>query len=146
MSTWAKVPLPMRPRFVRIPIAPVALIHLVGDMAKELRPASTLKASNSIYLNFVFLIFFHVPRNLMVLRFLIQFLMTSDGLSLLYRARLVSEMKSPPAVFCQDCDFNSLHVHDVPEFVRACHVCPLLWLSFAPSFVGFSVQRIGRFG
>ena len=88
MSLYAKAP-PYRPLFEIMPIAFVKLIHFLGDKVNELYPASDLIRSNSTELKFVLFKLSHKPKNSIVSFLLIQFLITSLGSSLLYRAMSV---------------------------------------------------------
>lgn len=75
-----------------MPMAFVLEIHFVGVRVKELSPASSLKASNSMPLKSGLWSDSQTPRNSMVFLFLIQFCTTIFGSSLLYLAMSVSEM------------------------------------------------------
>ena len=72
ISEMAYVP-PYRPDIAVIPIALVDSTHFVGDIVKAFSPASFLNPSNSMGLKFGLYNSSHIPRNSMVLRFLIQF-------------------------------------------------------------------------
>ena len=72
ISEMAYVP-PYRPDIAVIPIALVDSTHFVGDIVKAFSPASFLNPSNSMGLKLGLYNSSHIPRNSMVLRFLIQF-------------------------------------------------------------------------
>jgi hypothetical protein len=84
---------PYRPGFEMRPMAEVFSIHCLGVRVKLLSPASFLNPSNSTGLKAGLLRCSPIPRNSMVLRFRIQFLMRSSVWSgSLYRAMSVMQM------------------------------------------------------
>ena len=82
ISLCANVP-PYLPALEKIPIAPVVSTYFFGDMVNALEPAWILNPSNSTGLNSGLLSCSHNPRNSIVSRFRIQFLITSSGASFL---------------------------------------------------------------
>ena len=77
-----------------MPIAFTPSIHFVGDIVNALAPAWDLNPSNSTGLKSGLCNDSHKPKNSIVSRERIQFLITSFGASLLYFAISVREINS----------------------------------------------------